>query len=223
MITRFGLVRRNPKLTPDQFDTYWRDVHGPLAARLPGLTRYLQHSVQDQRGPGSWSLDGMSELHFDSADAMTAAFATPSGSEAKEDLSGFLADARMIACEPTLVLPVRADAPGGVKRMILLKRKPGLSDQEFRHAWQVVHAEMVQQWPGVVGYHQHLVIDRFRASPIHSAAYDEVPVDGLVEIWFADAAAAAAQDAAVAQDIAAHELEFLSEINSFEVSSRQIL
>lgn len=227
MITRFGLVRRSPHLTQAQFDAHWRDVHGPLAARLPGLRAYYQHSVQargDHAILGDWQLDGMSELHFDSASAMTAAFATPSGTDAKEDLGAFLADARMIACESARVIPLQPDSNPGFKRMTLLRRKPGVSDREFRHEWQVVHAEMVRQWPGVLGYHQHLVIDRFHASPIESASHDEVPVDGLVEIWFADAAQAdRALDIPIVQDTMAHARDFLSEITPFVVTSRRIL
>ena len=106
MITRFGLIKRNASLSHEQFDRHWRDVHGPLAAGLSGLRAYFQHTVQ-ARGEhpilGTWDLDGISELHFDTRDTMTAAFTSSAGVEARHDLGEFLADARMIVCELSLI------------------------------------------------------------------------------------------------------------------------
>ncbi|MFV0490185.1 MAG: EthD family reductase, partial [Pseudorhodobacter sp.] len=85
MITRFGLLKRNPHMSKEQFDTYWRDTHGPLAARLPGLRAYFHHTILEKGEhaiAGNWDLDGFSELHFDDAESMNNAFATSSGQEA---------------------------------------------------------------------------------------------------------------------------------------------
>ena len=53
--------------TTDQFRAYWRDKHGPLAARAPNLREYWQNPVSDrmQRGihfaRGPWDYDGFSQ------------------------------------------------------------------------------------------------------------------------------------------------------------------
>jgi hypothetical protein len=39
----YTTVRRLEGLPHDVFAAYWRDVHGPLCARLPGLGDYVQH------------------------------------------------------------------------------------------------------------------------------------------------------------------------------------
>lgn len=42
-------------------DGYWRDVHGPLIARLPGLSRYVQFHVGRHRGDGFPEIEGISQ------------------------------------------------------------------------------------------------------------------------------------------------------------------
>jgi hypothetical protein len=68
-------------LTTDQFRRYWKDAHGPLCARLPGLWQYKQfHLVHDDgglwpapdgverfTGPDE-QIDGIAELTFTSED-----------------------------------------------------------------------------------------------------------------------------------------------------------
>jgi len=45
---RMGLLTRRAGLAPEAFRRHWRDVHGPLAARLPGLERYLQNHLTER-------------------------------------------------------------------------------------------------------------------------------------------------------------------------------
>ena len=36
-INSYTTVLRRPRVPHEVFATYWRDVHGPLCARIPGL------------------------------------------------------------------------------------------------------------------------------------------------------------------------------------------
>lgn len=229
MIARFGLLERNPKLTRGAFDRHWRDAHGPLAARFPGLRAYYQHLVidNDQFGidhaRGGWDLDGLSELHFESLEAMLAAVSDTTFDAAHEDEADFLGDVRLLACEKHEVVPVDTGQGPYVKRMTLLKKLPGMSDAEFRHEWLDIHAEWVRQWPHVLGYVQNIVVDRYHGARTQSADYETVPVDGIVEFWFRDKESAAEL---YASDIVArtqqHARDFLEEITPFFVESRRI-
>lgn len=40
----------------DRFRAYWRDVHGPLCSRVPGLGYYVQHHFARQRDSHLWPL-----------------------------------------------------------------------------------------------------------------------------------------------------------------------
>jgi len=73
-----GLERRED-LTPEQFREWWLTEHAPLARSLPGVRR-IRFNVMEA-GP----FDGIAELWFDSAEAMTAAYASEAGERAAAD------------------------------------------------------------------------------------------------------------------------------------------
>lgn len=77
MIRRFVILRRKPEMTTEQFRWYWRNVHGPLIARLPGLLRYIQYHVHSERlDDEDADIDGIAELWFESVESQRAAYAT---------------------------------------------------------------------------------------------------------------------------------------------------
>ena len=43
MLTRVGAAARRAALTVEQFQTHWREQHGPTAGAIPNLRRYVQH------------------------------------------------------------------------------------------------------------------------------------------------------------------------------------
>jgi uncharacterized protein (TIGR02118 family) len=95
-------LRRLPRLSRQEFQTYWREQHGPLVARHAaalGIVRYVQlHTVEDplnaafQAGRGGPEpFDGIAEIWWRDREALVAAVATPAGQRAGEAL---LADER---------------------------------------------------------------------------------------------------------------------------------
>ncbi len=80
---------RRSDFTRQRFQAYLREVHGPMAERLPGLIAYRQNHVIDdttRRDPG-W--DAVVEMWWDTRDAMEAAWRTPEGRAATDDLAAF--------------------------------------------------------------------------------------------------------------------------------------
>jgi uncharacterized protein (TIGR02118 family) len=230
MIARFGLLKADASLTTEQFDDHWRKVHGPLAARMPGLQHYWQHLIinKEQFGishtRGVWDLDGFSELHFEDPDSMAAAVRDPAFSETMSDEAGFLQDLNIVVCEKHVVVPVDTHDGPFVKRMTVISKLPGMTNDEFRHEWLTVHASMVRKWPNVLGYVQNIVVDRYAGSRSQTASYDEVPIDGIVEFWFRDKEVAAELYASdIVQTTQGHAKQFLSEITPFFVETRQIV
>jgi uncharacterized protein (TIGR02118 family) len=86
-LTMLVFVKRRSDLSPESFHTYWRDVHGPLGARVPGVRRYVQHrAIPNLYARGREPLyDGVAQTWFDDLDAMRAAKST-------EQLAATLAD-----------------------------------------------------------------------------------------------------------------------------------
>jgi EthD domain len=52
----YSPVRKLDGLPHDLFSAYWRDVHGPLCSRLPGLDYYVQHHFSRERFDGLFPL-----------------------------------------------------------------------------------------------------------------------------------------------------------------------
>ena len=76
MSARFLALYETPT-DPEAFDRHYREVHVPLAKKLPGLRRYtLSRDVTGLRG-APYHL--VAELEWDSMDDLRAAFASPEG------------------------------------------------------------------------------------------------------------------------------------------------
>jgi uncharacterized protein (TIGR02118 family) len=80
------VVLRRAGLTREEFFDHWLNVHGPLAAKLPGLRRYVQnHAVKDAESYRPMTHDGWSEMWFDDLASLQAAWASPMGVAMRED------------------------------------------------------------------------------------------------------------------------------------------
>jgi uncharacterized protein (TIGR02118 family) len=90
MIQEIVLLRRRPGMDRDEFHRYWREIHGPLAAKLPGLRKYVQAHVMPDSFQPDPPYDGIAELWFDSPEAFHAAIASPEGQAARADFPNFL-------------------------------------------------------------------------------------------------------------------------------------
>jgi EthD domain len=53
MLITLGFYKRKPGLTREQFSKHWREVHGPLIANDPILSKYLKRYVQHHCVPSS--------------------------------------------------------------------------------------------------------------------------------------------------------------------------
>jgi hypothetical protein len=53
-------VLRRQRVPHEVFATYWRDVHGPLCSRIPGLGWYVQNHLDRAQDAHLWSaIDGI--------------------------------------------------------------------------------------------------------------------------------------------------------------------
>src|SRR6267142_2515079 len=77
----YGVLRKHAGLPQDLFADYWRDVLGPLCARLPGISYYVQHHFSQDHWTNLWplpdgvhrmdvALDGAAEIGFADIDGL---------------------------------------------------------------------------------------------------------------------------------------------------------
>jgi len=231
MKVRMGLLWKKPDWTMDAFRAYWRDKHGPLAARAPNLREYWQNFVTDriQRGidfaRGPWDFDGFSQLYFDDSLQAHHAFTNSEIAAALiADEQRFLGDLHIVTAEQNVVIPVPASPKREalLKRVSTLKRRPDVSEDDFRREW-IVHRDLVSQMPGVAGYRQNVVIERERIKG-KPCGYEELPIDGIVELWFENAATLeAAFGSPAGRTTMKHALTFLAEITAFAVQEERVV
>src|ERR1041384_6230408 len=82
MIKSISLLTRKPHLTHEQFMTHWVEIPAPLAHAVPGLKRYVQSHIKDERRRADIpttevEVDGIAELWYEDRAAFDRAMASP--------------------------------------------------------------------------------------------------------------------------------------------------
>jgi uncharacterized protein (TIGR02118 family) len=87
-----AFLTRKPGLSVEAFQRHWLEVHGPIAAALPGLRRYVQsHTRRSAYDAGRVpAYDGVVLTWFDSTEAIRGAAATPEYARVLADARNFL-------------------------------------------------------------------------------------------------------------------------------------
>jgi uncharacterized protein (TIGR02118 family) len=85
------LVRFNDRMAPADAHRYWEEVHGPLAASIPQVRRYVQSHLR----PGAYRagrpfVDGLATTWFDSVDDLRAAATTDELARVRADEPTFI-------------------------------------------------------------------------------------------------------------------------------------
>jgi len=228
MQMRMGLLNKKADWTSERFRAHWREHHAALARQLPGLRSYVQNHVTDrmQRGfvfsRGPEELDGFSQLAFEDIEAMRAALSTPIGPRLVKDEQHFIGRLRIVTVDQHTVVPPPPDGTA-LKRMSLLRRRPDVTPEAFAREWREVHGPLVSRMPGILGYRQNLITGREspKGTPV---GHEGLPLDGIVELWFSDAAAIDATfGSPLGQETMAHAQTFIDEITTYLVETVRVV
>ncbi len=92
-----SFLNKLPDVSVDHFQKHWRDVHGPIAARIPGNHRYVQCHVhrgiyEAGRTP---VFDGVPMSWFDDMDALRRSEASPEFAATRADEPNFMISGRL--------------------------------------------------------------------------------------------------------------------------------
>jgi uncharacterized protein (TIGR02118 family) len=110
VIKSIGLLTRKEGMTHEQFVKHWVEVHAPLAHAVPGIRRYVQsHIVEERRRPDIGALDveidGIAELWYDDREAMARALATPEAKALHADGALFIGRIKSYTIEEKVIIP----------------------------------------------------------------------------------------------------------------------
>ena len=84
------IVQLREDMSREEALRYWREVHGPIASKLPGLTKYVQnHATASPQG--DLQFGGIAELWFESQEALQSAMASPEWEATMADAANFMA------------------------------------------------------------------------------------------------------------------------------------
>jgi len=92
-----AFLTRRTDVTGDLFQRHWRERHGPIAARIPGLRRYVQcHARRGIYATGrSPAFDGIPMSWFDDLEAVRASGRSPEYRATRADEPNFMAPGRL--------------------------------------------------------------------------------------------------------------------------------
>lgn len=182
MVKAVSFFKRRPGMTLEEFQAYWRGKHPAPVVRLPGVRRYVQsHTLLAGYRNGEPIFDGIAELWFDDTKAMHALRGTPELAAVEADEAMFIdrSTMKMILTEEHVIKDGPA-APGAVKNVEFVTRKPGLEVAEFQRYWREIHGPIAARIP---------VIRRYVQSHTRRSAYERgrTPAyDGVAITWFDD-------------------------------------
>jgi uncharacterized protein (TIGR02118 family) len=94
MLKFMVVLYRRKDISGQEFAANLRQIHGPLAERIPGLRRYVQNHVAsdpNRKHPG-W--DAVVELSWDDWESMETAWRSPEGQAATRHLEDFVDQSR---------------------------------------------------------------------------------------------------------------------------------
>ena len=96
-VKNIELIHRKPGMEVGAFQDYWRGTHGPIAAGIAQIRRYVQNHVRpgayrDGRQP---ALDGLAITWFDDTDAMRASAASEAYATTRADEAAFIDESRL--------------------------------------------------------------------------------------------------------------------------------
>lgn len=192
-IYRCALFSRRADVTRAQFKSHWLDVHGPLAARLPGLGTYRQNHIRERlyEAPGSplQAIDGIAQLSFPSIAAMEVSDASPQYAACKLDIPKFHGGITILVIEADELMPGSATP---AKLMWVSTCRADATPGGLRERWLAAHRDAACELPGARRFVENFVVDRAHPVAAGVPSGDPSGAEAVGELWFDDAASARA-------------------------------
>ncbi len=183
MIAACSFLRRKPHHTDAAFYSHWLNVHGPLAAQLHGVKRYLQsHFIAGSPRTNALARDldvnGLAEMWFESEADREICYASEQEKVCDVDSLLFIgASARVVTDVTSVVLPPRR--PAAAKALFVFI---GEQRRDLGEAFKTISV-----LPGITGLTDHRVT-KAGAAPTQAREAVSITASRMVALTAADAA-----------------------------------
>lgn len=224
LVCRIGMFQKWDNLSLEEAQYHWHYVHGPVASKMNDLLRYDQTHVVRQieldwaEEQDDFPLDGFGKLFFDSKDSQKNN--DPEVIKALQRDEAYLWKYETLFPSIEKVTVPKNPEAAFIKIMGYVRRKSDISEEQFKDKWWGYHANLASNLPNIVGYTQNLVYERKWIEPTdgytrHDKSYDELPIDGIFELYFHNLEEMkAALESPVGQDLSKYSKTFIQSINA---------
>ncbi|TDC06205.1 EthD family reductase [Streptomyces sp. 8K308] len=195
MIHQLIFAFPRPGMSEEAFHQYWTEEHAVrYASKIPQIKRYSVDTRIPRKGETTeplWS--GVAEIWLENDEEQLASLQTPEfleGARLDEPRWAAFWRSLVLDTETETVVPGEPDDQGqpGVKLIVLVKRREGMTVEEFRSYSRELHAPLVAGIPGLRRYDQSYTRDSWYS-------VSEPPFDAAYHLWFDDVEAVDAAEA----------------------------
>lgn len=206
-------LRRLDRLSLDEFQRYWREVHGPLVAGVARKLRFRRY-VQSHRVASDFydafrvartgmhdPFDGIASVWFDTREDLVEALSTEEGRKAAamlvEDEKRFIDLARSpiwVSQEIVQINPMPENSivawpkSSWIKLCYLLQPKEGMSVAACHKTWNMEHGYLIRRHSGATRFaryiQNHTLVDDDLNAALRTPRGGPEPYAGLTEAWF---------------------------------------
>ncbi len=206
MIKLVYVITRRADLSVEAFRDYWLHRHGPLVAAQAEalqLRKYVQSHLIDHEANEAMrgvrgmlpAVDGITEVWWESLDALQAAYATPEGAASgailAEDEAKFIdfSNSQVFLTEEHTVFDHtggKGPGPDAVKVTYLLAARHDLTQAQCHQTWRNDHGPLVASFakPCLMQKYvqSHTIAQEANAASQALRGYAP-PLDGITEVW----------------------------------------
>jgi hypothetical protein len=180
----YVLIQKRQGITLNTFDSYWKNVHGPVSARIPGQYQYWQFHLAHNQGdiwsvteeieyktPEENQLDGIAELTFLSEEDCKTWInaATIIDSDQQNFVSKAVIYVANNGNSKTYVDSIETGAPNGgldvVKLHVMVQKKTAITVEDFRKYMVDAFASNIINSDLVLKFRLHLLEEHNNSLP----------------------------------------------------------
>ncbi len=190
MIKRIAFVCRNQSLSTDEFHARWRGPHADLFAKNPAVQDHVLRYEQNHRKPRDYDrtdtpYDGAIIQWFESMDAVHEMRTDSRWAEVQADATALLDTSKTLEIftgEEQIVIAGPDVRPDPLTKLVCgVRRKPGMSREDFHQYWWEVHGPLNRDTPAVRKYFIRYEQNHRLESDF---ARTDVDLEGVTCEWF---------------------------------------